>query len=295
MDFEESTSSAYQVELSLYKGPLDLLVYLVRRNELDLMDLPIAAITSQFLEYIEILKIINFDEVGDFLVMASTLIEIKSREVLPQQEEEEPAEAEEDESHANLIEHLVQYKKFKDAAHSLETQASQWQERYPRLSKDRPKTEKDPSEDFIKEVELWDLVSALNRILKSSESTGVANIKYDDTPISVYIERIGSKVRKEGRLSFSSFFEGTNHRPKIVSIFMAILELLRHHQFRAEQPVEYGEIWVMPPSQSSSPPQPHFSSSQSDAAEKLEKEMLKQIQPKLHQSPEDSPESDLPE
>ncbi len=294
MDSQESTS-AYQVDLSLYSGPLDLLIYLVRRNELDLMDLPISTITAQFLEYIEILQEINFDEVGDFLVMASTLIEIKSREVLPQPEEETVPEDEDEEFHSNLIEHLVQYKKFKDAANSLETQAAQWQERYPRLSNDRPKSGKDPSADYIKEVELWDLVSALNRILKTTEASGVANIKYDDTPISVYIERIGAQVRKEGRLSFSSFFEGTNFRSKIVSIFMAILELLRHHQFRAEQPKEYGEIWIMPPLKNSENAIQAESVDNSLNSDQLEKEMTRQIQPKLHESSEIPSDDELPE
>jgi segregation and condensation protein A len=142
---------------------------------------------------------------------------------------------------------LLEYKRYRDAALALEHQAAEWQERYPRLSDERPTVGKDPSTDSIKEVELWDLVSALGRVIQKKVVERSSSIRYDDTPIAVYIDRIGAKVRQEGRIAFSDFFEGTNLRSKIVGIFLAILELLRHHSFRAEQPVEYGEIFILPP------------------------------------------------
>ncbi|MCA9018412.1 MAG: segregation/condensation protein A, partial [Planctomycetaceae bacterium] len=152
-----------------------------------------------------------------------------------------------DDPRSDLIQQLLEYKKFKDAANALEEHAAEWQERYPRLTDERPKSGKDPSEDLIKEVELWDLVSALARVVKRKEVEEQSSITYDDTPISTYVELIGTRVRAEQRVAFSSFFEGEKLRSRIIGIFLAILELLRHHQFRAEQPVEYSEIWVMPP------------------------------------------------
>ena len=152
-----------------------------------------------------------------------------------------------DDPRSDLIQQLLEYKKFKDAANALEEHAAEWQEHYPRLSDERPKSGKDPSEDLIKEVELWDLVSALARVVKRKEVEEHSSITYDDTPISTYVERIGSRVRVEQRVTFSSFFEGEKVRSRIIGIFLAILELLRHHHFRADQPVEHGEIWVMPP------------------------------------------------
>ncbi len=240
------TTAQYKVDLNLYSGPLDLLLYLIRRNELDILDLPVASITASFNDFLDVLELIDLDLVGDFILMASTLAEIKSRMVLPRAEEEEIAEVIDD-PRSDLIQQLLEYKKFKDAANALEEQAAEWQEHYPRLSDERPKSGKDPSEDLIKEVELWDLVSALARVVKRKEVEEHSSITYDDTPISTYVERIGSRVRVEQRVTFSSFFEGEKVRSRIIGIFLAILELLRHHHFRADQPVEHGEIWVMPP------------------------------------------------
>lgn len=240
------TNAHYRVDLNVYSGPLDLLLYLIRRNELDILDLPIASITASFNEFLDVLELLDLDLVGDFIVMASTLTEIKSRMVLPRAEEEEVAEVIDD-PRSDLIQQLLEYKKFKDAATALEEHAAEWQEHYPRLSDERPKSGKDPSEDLIKEVELWDLVSALARVVKRKEVEEESSITYDDTPISTYVERIAARVRVEKRVMFSSFFEGEKLRSRMIGIFLAILELLRHHQFRADQPIDYGEIWIQPP------------------------------------------------
>lgn len=241
-------SIEYKVELELFSGPLDLLLYLVRRNEVDILDLPISTITGQFAEFLEVLEFLDLDLVGDFIVVASALMEIKSREVLPHPEEERQEEPiDEEDPDSDLIRQLLEYKKFKDASKILEERAAEWQERYPRLSDDRPSRNKDPKADRIKEVELWDLVSALARVLKRQEVERHTRIRYDETPISVYIKQIGERVRQDGRIAFSAFFEGTNQKSRIVSTFLAILELIRHHSFRAEQPDEFGEIWILPP------------------------------------------------
>ena len=238
----------YRVQLDLFSGPLDLLLYLVRRNEVDLAQLPIAKITRQFFQFLEVLEFLDLDLVGDFIVMASTLVELKSRQVLPRAEEEEPEEVPlADDSCSELIQQLLEYKKYKDAALALEHQAAEWQERYPRLSDDRPTSGKDHAADPIKEVELWDLVSALSRVLQKKHVEATSSIRYDDTPISTYIDRIGTRVREAGRVAFSEFFEGSNLRSKIIGIFLAVLELLRHHGFRAEQSAEFAEIFVLPP------------------------------------------------
>lgn len=242
-------SMPYRVQLDLYSGPLDLLLYLVRRQELDLCTFPISKITQQFLEFLEILQELDFDEIGDFVVMASTLVELKSRMVLPTTEE--PAVAEvlqiNEDPRADLIQQLLEYKRFKEAAQLLDDQSAEWQLRFPRLSDDSPQEGSDPSQDRIREVELWDLVSALSRVLHQNTESAPKSIIYDDTPISTYIERIRDRVQVEGRVTFTSFFEGANFKSKIISIFLAVLEILRHYQFRAEQPDAYGEIWVLPP------------------------------------------------
>jgi segregation and condensation protein A len=242
------SSPEYRVELDVFSGPLDLLLYLVRRNEVDILDLPIATITAQFQKFLDILGFIDLEITGDFIVMASTLAEIKSRLVLPRsaEEDEEAPEGDED-PRSDLIKQLLEYKKYKDAAVALEERAAAWQERYPRLTDDRPTAGKDPLRDRIKEVELWDLVSALARVVERTVIEKEAKIRYDETPISVYVDAIGQRVREEGRVAFTSFFDGETLRSKIIGIFLAILELLRHHGFHAIQEVDFGEIWVMPP------------------------------------------------
>ena len=242
------TATEYRVSLDAYCGPLDLLLYLVRRNEVDVVALPIASIATQFLEFVETMQFLDLDVAADFVATASALAEIKSRLVLPQPEEETVENVEDTmPPQSELVQRLLEYKKYKDAAKALEERAAEWQERYPRLSDNRPAGGKDPSVDRIKEVELWDLVSALTRILRKNSVAEEGRIRYDETPISVYIEQIGARVREEGRVAFSAFFKGEKVRSRIVGLFLAILELLRHHSFRAEQPVEYGEIWVLPP------------------------------------------------
>ncbi|MEC7556663.1 MAG: segregation/condensation protein A [Planctomycetota bacterium] len=240
------SSLAYRVELDLFSGPLDLLLYLVRRNELEIVNLQVALVVGQFQDYLEVLSAIDLDIVGDFIVMASTLTEIKSRMVLPQEKEDTEPDFEED-PRSDLIQQLLEYRKFKDAAQRLEDRAAEWQERYPRLTDDRPRTGRDASRDRIKEVELWDLVSALGRVLKLQDKTKQSSILYDDTPIAVYTERIGARVRSENQVAFTSLFGNETLRSKVIGMFLAILELLRHHGFRAQQEAEYGEIWILPP------------------------------------------------
>ncbi|MEX0716815.1 MAG: segregation/condensation protein A [Planctomycetaceae bacterium] len=236
----------YRVQLDLYAGPLDLLLYLVRRSELDVLELQIARITSQFVEFLEVLEFLDLDQVGEFLVTAGTLLEIKSRLVLPQPEEEAEAEIE-DEPRGDLIQRLLEYKRFKEAAIALEERAALWQDRFPRLSDERPRQEKDPAADRIRQVELWDLVGALARVLRTRTIEREHSVRHEEEPIAAHVARIAARVRAEGRMPFSAFFDGTNRRGRIVAIFLAVLELLRHHAFRAEQPVDGGEIWVMPP------------------------------------------------
>lgn len=238
----------YRVELDLFAGPLDLLLYLVRRQEVDILDLPMGRLTSQFLEFLSTIEFIDVDLAGDFVVTASALTEIKSRQVLPQPDEELDEPELETEPHGQLVQKLLEYKRFKEASFALQERAAEWQERYPRLANERPSVnKKNPAQDRIKEVELWDLVSALSRVLETREVIQESRIAYDDTPIAVWAERISRVVIERGRCAFSEFFEGENLRSRIVGIFLAILELVRHHEYRVEQNISFGEIWISPP------------------------------------------------
>ncbi len=241
----------FRVRAPLYFGPVDLLLYLVRRHEVDIREIALTRVADDFLELVQVLEILDLDGIGDFLVTASALLELKARLLLPSPEEE--VVEDDDEVSGDLIRKLLEYRRFRDASLALEQQAAAWQERYPRLSSDRPSEQRDLAQDQIREVELWDLVSALARVIKRTDADEESRIRREDTPISVYADRIRSRLHREPRVAFSSFFEGEKARARIVGIFLAILELLRHHHYRAEQPIEHGEIWVLPPDDSQRP------------------------------------------
>jgi segregation and condensation protein A len=240
----------FRVDLEIFRGPLDLLLYLVRKHEVEITEIPIAPITEQFLEHMAVLQQIDVNAVGDFLDMASTLIEVKSRMVLPRGGEEE--ELLED-PRQELVQQLLEYKKFKDAASMLEERSRAWQERFPRLGNDLPPRERNLAEEEIQEVELWDLVSAFGRIMRDSQTAKPSSIVYDDTPIHVYMARIQERLQTEGRVAFTTLFEPGMHKSAMIGIFLATLELVRHHGVRFEQNDLFGEIWLMPGEKSDTP------------------------------------------
>jgi len=232
----------FRVDLEIYRGPMDLLLYLVRKHELEVTEISVATLTQQYLEYLTVIEQLDVDAVGDFLDIASTLIEMKSRQVLPRVEEdteqiEEPREG--------LVERLLEYKRFKDAASILEEQSAQWQQRFPRLANDLPPRKVDPAEQPIHEVELWDLVSAFGRVMRDHQANQPTTIVYDDTPINQYMERIHQRLVESGRMLFSEMFSPGMHKSAMIGVFLAVLELVRHHGVRTEQPESHSEIWII--------------------------------------------------
>ncbi|NOY29002.1 MAG: segregation/condensation protein A [Planctomycetes bacterium] len=232
----------FRVQLDMFSGPLDLLWYLVRKHELDILDIPIALVTEQYLELITVLEEIDVNAVGDFLELATRLMEIKSKQVLPRQEEEGEEEVE-DPRH-DMVQRLLEYKKYKDAASMLEDRAREWQQRFARQTNDLPTTRVDPVEQPIQEVELWDLVSAFARVIRDNKTSHSPAIRYDDTPIEVYMKQIRERLANEPRFSFTVLFEQDMVRSQMVGIFLAILELIRHHHIQVEQDDLFSEIWV---------------------------------------------------
>jgi segregation and condensation protein A len=233
----------FRVDLEIFRGPLDLLLYLVRKHEVEIVDIPIAPVTDQFLAHMAVLEQIDVNAVGDFLDMASWLIEIKSRMVLPRGDEvDEPL----DDPRQELVARLLEYKKYKDAASMLDERGRDWQDRFARLADDSPER-LDPSEAPIREVELWDLVSAFGRIMReTSTAARPSSIIYDDTPIHVYMARISERLRTEGPLALSTLFPADAIKSAQIGMFLAVLELVRHHHVRTDQNDLFGEIWILP-------------------------------------------------
>lgn len=234
----------FRVDLEVFRGPLDLLLYLVRKHEIEITDIPISLVTEQYLAHLDVLQMLDVNAVGDFLEMASTLMEIKSRMILPNAEEEgeQPLE----DPRQELVRQLLEYKKFKDAASLLDERNREWQERYPRSAGVRTGAARDWANEPLREVELWDLVSALARMIRDNQAGQPSNIVYDDTPIHVFMERIHGRLMDEGRVSLSQMFQAGMHKSTLVGIFLAILELVRHHDVQAQQNDLFTEIWLLP-------------------------------------------------
>jgi segregation and condensation protein A len=233
----------FRVELDFFRGPLDLLLFLVKRQEVDIHDIPIARIAEQYLGYLDILEQLDVNAVGDFLEMASTLVEIKSQMVLPRAADE--ADVIED-PREELVQRLLEYKKFKDAASMLEERSRRWQQRYPRMGSDLPPRKFDPADQPIHELELWDLVSAFSRIVRDASAVKPTTIVYDDTPIHVYMQRIHQKLCERGECTFGEMFAAGMHKSALIGVFLSILELVRHHSVVCEQSETHGEIVVLP-------------------------------------------------
>lgn len=239
----ETPDMHFRVALDIFRGPLDLLLYLVRKHELDIVEVSIAKITEQFLEHMEVLEQLDVNMVGDFIEMASVLIEIKAKMVLPQVEEKEEQPL--DDPHEDLVHQLLEYKKYKDASKILEDRGRGWQQRYSRLANDLPPREISPVDQPIHEVELWDLVSAFGRVIRAHEKSKPCSVVYDETPISVFMERIHARLHSDGQIAFSDMFEPGMHKANLIGVFLAVLELVRHHKVDAEQTNPHGEIYLI--------------------------------------------------
>lgn len=240
---------AYRVHLEMFDGPLDLLLFLVRRHEVDVLDIPVATITDQYLRHLEELAAIDLEYAGDFLVMASTLIAIKSRMMLPRGN---GADNDEDDPRAELVEQLLEYKRFKDASSLLREYARTWERHFPRLEDLKPVAKQDPEKEPIQQLELWDLVSAFDRLMRETLAAAPSTVIYDETPIETHMQRIQARLEQQARLRFHDLFAESKHRSHIVGVFLALLELVRLARVNVEQLGDFGEIWIrLRPGQSS--------------------------------------------
>ncbi len=237
----------YRVELDVFSGPLDLLLYLVEKDEIDIFDIPIARITRQYLEYLSVLETIDIELAGEFLVMAARLMEIKSRMLLPRLN----GEANEDQTDPrhDLVRQLLEYKAYRQAAGRLQELARRETLVYARAANESPlaQPEAGPESVPIRGVQIWDLVAAFARVLRDSTTAAVASrVVYDETPIQVHMERIERELKRKGHLAFSELFDGPPDRGRLVGIFLALLELVKSRRVRAEQNELFGEIWIFP-------------------------------------------------
>ncbi len=235
---------SYTVALDAFHGPLDLLLHLVKKHEVDVLDIPIADLADQFLDYLKAAQALDVELAGDFLVMAATLMEIKSRTLLPPGKATEADDG--PDPRRELVKQLLEYRKFKDAAAALEERAERQAARVPR--EEPPDTQGPAGKPgpAVKPVELWDLVSAFARLMRETHGSEPTTLTVDDTPQHVHEARIRERVLADGRVRFADLFAPPHHRARLIGLFLAVLELMKAHAILLEQPTPFGDIWLTP-------------------------------------------------
>jgi segregation and condensation protein A len=230
----------YKVKLDVFEGPLDLLLYLIKRDEIDIYDISIERITRQYLEYLQAFKELNVDLAGEFILMAANLLYIKSRSLLPLDQQPPDEEADEDDPRWELIRQLIEYKKFKDAAALLHDRAVEQENIFTRSGGPGPEASL-----RLGEVGIFQLINAFQNVIKRIEAREeLQEIFGENFTVSDKIETILARVSEGLALKFSELFAHMASRTEIVVTFLALLELIRLKQVRARQPDPFGEIEI---------------------------------------------------
>src|SRR5580765_1166901 len=229
----------YKVKFEVFEGPLDLLLYLIKKEEVDIYEVNLTSLATQFIEYIETMRLLDLEIAGEFLVMASTLMYIKSRELLPvDQQVQVEGEEEGEDPRWELIRQLVEYKKFKDAAARLGEREALQHNLYARAGDNEP-----PAERPLGEVSVFDLINAFNKVLKRlNQQEDLREIFEENYTVSDKIDLIMKMTASGVSLKFTELFADAASRAEVVVTFLALLELVRLKQLRLEQPEVFGEI-----------------------------------------------------
>lgn len=242
----------YKVQFEVFEGPLDLLLYLIKKEEVDIYEVNLTKLATQFIEYIDLMRQFDLEIAGEFLVMASTLMYIKSRELLPvDQQVQVEGEEEGEDPRWELIRQLVEYKKFKDAAAQLQSLEARQENVFPRvpgkldlaaLGGGGATATTPPKPD----VSIFDLLNAVNTVLQRfKQRTGDAREIFEDKwTVSEKIESIHKILAERGSVKFSELFESAANRSEVVCTFLALLELIRLKQLVCTQPEPFAEIEI---------------------------------------------------
>lgn len=227
----------YQVKLPIFEGPFDLLLHLIKKEEINIYDIPISKITRQYLEYLSLIEVLDLEVSSEFLVIAALLLSIKSRMLLPKHLVEAEEEIEED-PRLELTKKLIDYKKYKEVAVELNRRLSFYQEIYTRPD------ELEKEETQLVECDLFELVSALQKILKQKE--GKIEILLDNTSIEQKMEYLQNLLKDKERICFFTLFKDAEKKMDVILSFLALLELIRLRKVYAYQQKLFSKIWIYP-------------------------------------------------
>lgn len=229
----------YEIKLDIFEGPLDLLLYLIKKNEIDIYDIPISLIAKQYLDYIEMLRSLNLDLAGEFLVLAATLIHIKSRLLLPV--EEDPSTDDEEDPRTELVRQLLEYQAFKEAALQLDSRPVLERDVFTRSC---PVEEPDDQKDLenFTEMDVFDLVKAFQQIIAKLDKTEQMEIDVEKMSLADRINEIMDQLSEKKHLTFTDLIGDRHDRRWILYTFLALLELMKLRMIKAYQGESYGVI-----------------------------------------------------
>jgi segregation and condensation protein A len=235
---------AYEVKLEAFTGPMDLLLHLIRKQKINIYDIPIALIARQYLEYLSLMKTLNLSLAGEFLVMAATLLYIKSRTLLPKDETIEPEDEEVIDPRSELVRQLIEYERFKDAAGSLVVRERLWQDSFTRDPLPVPKKLEEEEDVWTEDLQIFDLLSALQGVLDRAPSDTYVEVSRENWTVEERIQVVMERLETEATVPFEELFEQHWSRPLIVVTFLGLLELVRMNLVRLYQGEWFGPIHV---------------------------------------------------
>ncbi len=237
---------SYEIKLDIFEGPLDLLLYLIRKNEIDITNIPIALITAQYLEYLEMMRSLNLDLAGEYLLLAATLVHIKSKMLLPPVEGELEEEEGED-PRAELVQQLLEYQAFKEAALSLDRRPLLDRDLFTRGAPEEALSAEEGGEpEALIEVGVFELVAAFRRIVAGLERPEEMEIDAEKISLADRINEILVRLEEEKQLTFEELIGERRERRRIIYTFLAILELMKLRMVRAYQSGPFGAIRIFP-------------------------------------------------
>jgi segregation and condensation protein A len=235
----------YEIKLDIFEGPLDLLLYLIRKNEIDIYNIPIALITEQYLSYLDVMRSLNLDLAGEYLVLASTLIHIKSKLLLPPAEGENDEEEGED-PRAELVQQLLEYQAFKEAALHLDERPILERDVFTRGAPAAEPVLSGQEEEIMNEVDVFELVTAFRRIITGFDRKEDLEIDTEKMSLTDRINDILERLAEEGQITLADLLGDRTDRRRIIYTFLAILELMKLRMIRAYQSEPFGAIRLFP-------------------------------------------------
>ena len=242
---EEQTTD-YAIKLDIFEGPLDLLLYLIKKNEIDIYNIPIALVTEQYLHYLNIIKSLNLDLAGEYLVMAATLIHIKSRMLLPVPDELSDEQSEDD-PRFELIKQLLEYQTFKEAAAGLGKRPLLERDVFVRSATMPAEIEKsDTEEEELIEVSIFELIEAFHNLVSRIDKNELLEIDLEKMSITDIINDVMERLTREKNLTFDELIGEKRSRRSVIYTFLAILELIKLRMIKAYQTSAFGVIRVFP-------------------------------------------------